>query len=502
MNLAQKIAKESTITFSGLVYGNINRLLYTALLARWLGVEYLGMYSLANSIILISEVLAKMGLETGVMRFVSRLDTKKDYYKIQNIILSSLKMTCIFSIGLTLLIIAGTGWLVTEFLNEPPLLKTVLIVFALTMPFNVFLSISAFATQGFKLMKYTVFATQFVKPTVLFGGMVLSYSFISKESALMLPHALAGIISCILMFKYLRKLSGVNLISVLFAPFDKPLLMFSFPLMFVVILQTLMHWMDILMLGYFTDVTTVGLYHPAMRTAGLLQALIVSFISIFAPLMSQLHSEGDFIEMSHLYKLVSRWLITFAIPISLVFIIYPSKMMLLFGPDFIASGSVLVLLTVATFVQAAFGAAGPPLGMSGFTRLLFWNSFGVFILNIVLNVVLIPKYGILGAAWATLLSIVAISLIRVIQVRWILKLSFISSKMIKPVLSGVATGWCLCWIRPLVMDFHTLVTLLFVSIVSIMIFGFGLWIMKFEPEDKDFLAGLGILRKSLKKKGK
>jgi hypothetical protein len=52
------------------------------------------------------------------------------------------------------------------------------------------------------------------------------------------------------------------------------------------------------------------------------------------------------------------------------------------------------------------------------------------------------------------------------------------------------------------MDFHTLVTLLFVSIVSIMIFGFGLWIMKFEPEDKDFLAGLGILRKSLKKKGK
>ena len=80
-------------------------------------------------------------------------------------------------------------------------------------------------------------------------------------------------------------------------------------------------WMDILMLGYFTDVATVGLYHPAMRTAGLLQALIVSFISIFAPLMSQLHNEDDFIEMSHLYKLVSRWLITFAIPISLVFII-------------------------------------------------------------------------------------------------------------------------------------------------------------------------------------
>ena len=195
-------------------------------------------------------------------------------------------------------------------------------------------------------------------------------------------------------------------------------------------------------------------------------------------------------------------MITFAIPISLLFIIYPAKMLLLFGPYYMAGASVLVILTVTTFIQAAFGAASPALSMSGFTHLILWNSLGAFILNIVLNVALIPKYGILGAAWATLISLVAIGIARVIEVRWILKLSFISSKMIKPVLSGVATGWCLCWIRPLVMDFHTLVTLLFVSIVSIMIFGFGLWIMKFEPEDKDFLAGLGILRESLKKKGK
>ena len=63
MNIASKIAKESTITFSGMVYGNMNRYLYTALLARWVGVEYLGIYSLANAIMLIGEVIAKMGLE-------------------------------------------------------------------------------------------------------------------------------------------------------------------------------------------------------------------------------------------------------------------------------------------------------------------------------------------------------------------------------------------------------------------------------------------------------
>ena len=85
MNIASKIAKESTITFSGMVYGNINRYLYPALLARWVGVEYLGSYSLANAIMLIGEVIAKMGLEIGVMRFVSRLEPENDKFRIQKI---------------------------------------------------------------------------------------------------------------------------------------------------------------------------------------------------------------------------------------------------------------------------------------------------------------------------------------------------------------------------------------------------------------------------------
>ena len=74
MNTAQKIAKESIISFSGIFYGSINRYLYSALLARWVGPEYLGIYSMANAIMLISEVLSKMGMETGTMRFISRLD--------------------------------------------------------------------------------------------------------------------------------------------------------------------------------------------------------------------------------------------------------------------------------------------------------------------------------------------------------------------------------------------------------------------------------------------
>ena len=498
MNIAQKIAKESTITFSGMVYGNINRYLYIALLARWVGVEYLGIYSLANAIMLIGEVIAKMGLETGIMRFVSRLEPKTEKFQIQKIIQSSLKMTGIFSISVSILL-ASIAWLLVSFFKGGPLLHTVIIVYAFTIPFNAITLVSAFATQGFKLLKYKVFTTQFLNPTVLLLGMVISYCFISKESTIMLPMAVTGVLGFITMFVILKNISGVELTGTLSAQFNKELLVYSIPLMFVTILQTCMHWMDIIMLGYFGDTSVVGLYHPAARTAGLLQALLISFISIYSPMMSQLHGKGDVEGMSRLYKLVTRWLITFSIPISLVFILYPAKVMLLFGPDYIESASVLVLLTIATFVQATLGSAGPILSMSGYTRLVFWNSLGAFILNIVLNIILIPKFGIIGAAWATLISIVAIGLARIIEVQFILKFSFLSSQLYKPLLAGIITWLCIISIRSFVMAYHTLVTLSIVFLISILIYGFALLLLQLEPEDKDFWSGLIILRGEKKK---
>ena len=123
MNLAQKIAKESTITFSGMVYGNINRYLYIALLARWVGVEYLGIYSLANAIMLIGEVIAKMGLETGIMRFISRMEPETEKFQIQKIIQSSLLITGIFSIGIAIML-AGFSWVLVNFFKGTPLLHS------------------------------------------------------------------------------------------------------------------------------------------------------------------------------------------------------------------------------------------------------------------------------------------------------------------------------------------------------------------------------------------
>lgn len=234
-------------------------------------------------------------------------------------------MTIAFSLVIMVGLIISSDFIVTQILNESPLLISVIIVFAIAIPFNALTLVSAFATQGFKRLKYKTLVTQFLNPTLLLGSMVMCYWFVSTESAVMVPMLLTGIVGFFVMLSVLKKVSGMSNNQIVKSKFDISLLKYSYPLMFVTILQTFMHWMDILMLGYFTDATTVGLYHPAARTAGLLQALLLSFISIYAPMMAQFHGAGDRAKMDHTYKLVSRWLLICAIPISAVFIIFPVK---------------------------------------------------------------------------------------------------------------------------------------------------------------------------------
>ena len=89
MNNAGKIAKESAISFSGMGLGQIFRYLFTTLLARWAGVELLGIYSIANAVTRIFETVGKLGLDQGVLRAVSRAKNSADK---QSVIFSALNM--------------------------------------------------------------------------------------------------------------------------------------------------------------------------------------------------------------------------------------------------------------------------------------------------------------------------------------------------------------------------------------------------------------------------
>ena len=491
---AQKIAKESTISFAGMGYGQFIRYLFTVLLARLVGVHYLGIYSLGNSITSITGMLGKAGTDVGLMRYISIRDPIKDRESIKNDIRSTLKMGLVFSIIIMLTQILLSRWLVENVFHESTLLRIVLIVYALSIPFTALMTIATFATQGFQLLKYKVFVEYILNPTVLIVSMIFMYFSFSSEMAIILPTLLTGIVGFIVANYFLKKIVGVNIVNIGNISFNKEILTYSLPIMFTMILGSLLHWMDILMLGYFTNAETVGLYHPAVRTAGLQQSILIAFAGIFAPMFSKYFAQDNFISMQNIYKLVTRWIFTLIIPILIMIILFSTKIMLLFGADFIQSSNALIILSIGTSIFAIFGVSGTALVVSGHQKLNLFNALSATILNISLNIILIPKYGILGAAWATLSSMTFIALARLIETWIFLKISPFNFKLFKSIIAGILTFVILLYIKPYLMMYHTIITLILALIIIFVIYGVLLLLFKFDEDDKDFLRSLNFLK--------
>jgi len=494
MNSSSKIAKEATISFAGMTFGQSMRYVFTALLARIVGAEYLGIYSIANSITRIFEVFAKAGLDTGIMRFVSirNIDTEKG--EIKNVIQSAIKMSMGFSIVLFILQIALAGFIVRTFYHGNTTLTSVLILFAFSLPFSTFVQVSGSATQGFKLMKYKVFVAQMLVPVLLVISMILSYYFLDKSLIITVPIILSSFIGSIVLYYYLKKLAQVNLADIFASKTDFNLLRFSLPLLFVTILGTLMHWTDILMIGYFMDEKSVGLYLPAVRTSGLIRSVMLAFIGIFSPMFSELFGKSDIVGMKNMYKLVVRWILSLAIPISIVFFVYAKKVMLIFGGQFIEGSDVLIILTSAILVRSLLGPGGTVLTMSGHTNINLINALIVTSLNIVLNIILIPIYGINGAAIATFTSTLIIGIIRLVETQMIVHLNPFGLKLLKPIIAGIGAAMVGIAIKPFLLPIHTILTLLIAASVIFLTFIFILWIVRFDDDDKSIIAGLLMIK--------
>jgi O-antigen/teichoic acid export membrane protein len=332
-----------------------------------------------------------------------------------------------------------------------------------------------------------------IRPAIMLVCVLVSISFFTIDAAVKYPLLISAVFSSFAAIIFLNKLTNIKISQIFSGVIDKELLRFSYPLMFVTILGTLMHWMDILMLGYFTDTTTVGLYHPAARTAGLLRTVLLAFMGIFAPMMSDYHRQGDVGEMGKLYKLIVRWIVSLSLPLAIIIIIYSKKIMLLFGVEYLSASNVLMVLTTAAFIQTLFGGGGQTLTMTGFTKVNLFNSIIVVLINITLNLLWIPQYGIIGAAYATLISMALLGLLRIVEVNHLIKITPFSLKLMKPIIAGVIMTAVLIYIKPVVLPLHTITSLIIITLVGLLSFFTMLWLLRFDADDRKIWSGIVMI---------
>ena len=484
-----KLAREATITAGGGATGGLLRYLFNILVARLLGVEMLGYYALSNAVTQISGRLGGLGLDIGVVRYVSRLTAGNR----GDTAVATVRWAIGIGLGasllvMVLLIVLAEPTAVRWFHDDSGQLQVLIAIFAVTVPLGTVARIAAGASQGLKVLKHRALALQFLPTASLSLGLVLLTAWfgplVSIGGSFVLSQAVsvgAALYLLVRIFPIQRKPE---------AEAEPGLVRFSLPLIGASVVAAALTWSDLILLGMLKDSTTAGLYHPALRTAGIFSVLAYAFGSILAPMISAHHAGERTEQISRLLKLTTRWSFIFLWPAFLFLTLYSPQVLLMFGADFLPMTKPLQVIALSQVILTLTAGAAMVLTMTGHPRYALMNGIAALTTNIVVNLALIPRYGAMGAAIATATAAGLLTVMRLLQAWSLYRLHPFSWRMGKPFIAAIA-AWAACLLlNRLIFDASAAVILLSGAGLYLAVYTGGILLLGLDEDDRSVLQAV------------
>jgi O-antigen/teichoic acid export membrane protein len=183
------------------------------------------------------------------------------------------------------------------------------------------------------------------------------------------------------------------------------LLAFSLPTSIAGAFVNLINRVDRLVIGAFMAAGEVGIYQAASQTSALFDLVPNIFNNVIAARVSEFHSSGELNRLEELYKLGAKWSFYLSMPMFLVVCAAPRGVMdILYGSHYQSGAWPLLILCLGLMSDAIVGAASPILIYSGHQKLVGSISTSALIIAIVLNYLLVPRFGLTGGAVSTALA--------------------------------------------------------------------------------------------------
>jgi O-antigen/teichoic acid export membrane protein len=175
-------------------------------------------------------------------------------------------------------------------------------------------------------------------------------------------------------------------------------------------------WADTLLLGLWRPPSDVAVYSIATRTVLVGMMFILPIGIAFQPVIARLYATGDRRQLRTMYRFATKWSTLAGTPPLIFLALFATPVIALLYPDTYTRGAwPLALLAIGQTVNAATGPCGHMVTMVGRSDLVLGNSLAALLINVALNLALIPPFGLVGAGLAWGISIVAWNLIRLYQ---------------------------------------------------------------------------------------
>jgi O-antigen/teichoic acid export membrane protein len=411
---ATAISRQSLFVFSGKISRQVLGFVIGLLIAKALGSSALGDYQLGVVVVHVLAMLAIMGADRGLVRFLPILSRASE---------GQAKRTIAVSFGLALsastllaVLLHGFGPRLGVLLFESESTGMALRAFAFYLPVFTLLRMLVAVFDGYKHADIESAVENVLIPlahVVLLVCVSLLFPRLTFAiAARVLAYGMGCVILIRLAFRYFEPTRRAQAQGADLRAFYR----YSAPLFLIGTLDLFMNHVDILLCGYYLDSSRVGIYAIAQRLA-LLSLLSLQAINvIFSPHVSELFHEQKLDQLERLFKLFTRWIFSFSSLVFVFYVMFGEQLLAFFGPEFTAGTSALLILTLGQMINGLGGPNGTILIMTGKQKWMLFDSVLMLASNAVLNVLLIPRLGIVGAALATGISLVVVNLLKTAQV--------------------------------------------------------------------------------------
>jgi O-antigen/teichoic acid export membrane protein len=484
------VAKGAGIIFTGMMAGNILGMVNQIILGRFLGPDMYGLFNLALSVVMIASTLALFGFFGSLSRFIPFHLKQKEIEKVRGVI--DFSMIFVLSNGIifatALFLLAGQ---ISVGIFKEPELEGPLKLFAIGIPILSIQQVLRGIVRGFKEAKLDALLFNVGDRIIKVGFFFISLLFIYRLYGAIASYIVGALVTGIVAIWMIAQRIFREYRTTSRAPVAKEILAFSWPLALTGFSFLFVTKTDKILLGYYLTKHEVGIFSPALVIAGMLIFVTAAFKYIFLPTVSEYFSRNDISSLERLFKSTSKWIFLVVLPLFLVILIFPKEIItMLYGSNYVEGYLALVILSFGIAMNDFSGTAGNILVGGGHTKLNLACEMIAAITNIVFAVILIPRYGINGAAAATGISYMTRNISSVSFVYKTFGIHPYKASYFRIMVAGLVTTGIVYGLK-VVSPFSWLVSMLLLGIIFILIYLTMIVIMRsLDQNDKVVLEAL------------
>lgn len=389
--------------------------------ARLLGVEGYGTYAYTMAWTSVLVIPANLGLPAILTRETAAKESASSWGTIKGLFRWSAATVVVVSTGIAL----GASLVAWPLLAGHPQSLYALWLALASLPFTALMRLRQASLQGLRHITLSQVSEQLVRPILLLVLVTAVYWFGSPFNVLWVVgfYTLSMAAACLSSTVFLRRVLPPNY-SHAVAIFEvRRWLVGAAPFLFISGMYVITTYTDILMLGILRSQEEAGIYAAVNQGAQLVLFSVMTLSLSVEPFISKFYAEARLSNLQRFLTDNARVAFFFTLPLALALIAFGHTFLSLFGPEFSEGRAALTILCLGYLTSTIFGFASHTLSMTKFERMTAVGIGAGALLNVVLNYLLIPHYGVVGAAIGTSLSFVFRNLLYSVFAKWLLGLN-------------------------------------------------------------------------------